>query len=122
MLVNLVGNAIKFTEHSGWVRCTLGQLEGNARLAVADNGIGIPQAEQNDLFTRFFRSSNALEHSIQGSGLGLTIVEPIVISHGGDISVVSAQAGHDVHHDAAAQGPQRPSDAGQAEPKRSESA
>jgi PAS domain S-box-containing protein len=123
MLVNLVGNAIKFTEHSGWVRCTLGQLEGNARLAVADNGIGIPQAEQNDLFTRFFRSSNALEHSIQGSGLGLTIVESIVISHGGDISVVSADGqGTTFTVTMPLKGPQRPSDAGQAEPNRSESA
>src|SRR5680860_959625 len=50
---------------------------------------GIPEEEQEDLFSRFFRSSTALEHAIQGSGLGLTIVDSIVKSHGGDISVVS---------------------------------
>ena len=56
---------------------------------MADNGLGIPEAEQHDLFTRFFRSSTAHEHAIQGSGLGLTIVDSIVKGHDGDISVVS---------------------------------
>ena len=64
-----------------------------ARLAVSDNGLGIPEEELGDLFTRFFRSSTAHEHAIQGSGLGLTIVEEIVKSHGGDISVVSEHLG-----------------------------
>lgn len=90
MVANLVGNAVKFTQEGGWVRCTLERLESTARLVISDNGIGIPVSEQHDLFTRFFRSSNALEHAIQGSGLGLTIVESIVTNHGGDISVVSA--------------------------------
>ncbi len=57
--------------------------------AVAGGHKGIPQAEQQDLFTRFFRSSTAQEHAIQGTGLGLTIVDSIVHNHGGDISVVS---------------------------------
>lgn len=90
MVANLVGNAVKFTQEGGWVRCTLERLERTARLVISDNGIGIPVSEQHDLFTRFFRSSNALEHAIQGSGLGLTIVESIVTNHGGDISVASA--------------------------------
>ena len=59
------------------------------RLAVSDNGLGIPEEEQPELFTRFFRSSTAHEHAIPGSGLGLTIVDSIVQGHGGDISVVS---------------------------------
>ena len=60
---------------------------------MSDNGLGIPEIEQRDLFTRFFRSSTAQEHAIQGSGLGLTIVDTIVQSHGGDISVVSEHLG-----------------------------
>jgi K+-sensing histidine kinase KdpD len=65
----------------------------------------------------------ALEHSIQGSGLGLTIVESIVVSHGGDISVVSADGQGTTYTEAVPlKGPQRLSDASQAEPKRSESA
>ena len=56
---------------------------------MSDNGLGIPEAEQARLFTRFFRSSTAQEHAIQGSGLGLTIVDSIVQIHGGEISVDS---------------------------------
>ena len=89
LVSNLVSNALKFTDDDGWVRCVLDTASGTARIEVSDNGLGIPQAEQRNLFTRFFRSSTAQEHEIQGSGLGLTIVHSIAQSHGGDISVVS---------------------------------
>jgi signal transduction histidine kinase len=89
MVMNLMSNALKFTKEGGWVHCTLRELTGTAHLEVSDNGLGIPRAEQRDLFTRFFRSSTAQEHAIQGTGLGLTIVDTIVQSHGGDISVES---------------------------------
>lgn len=90
LVSNLVTNAMKFTADGGRVRCSLQLIGGIARLEVSDSGIGIPKAEQGDLFTRFFRSSTAQEHAIPGSGLGLTIVESIVRSHGGKISVASA--------------------------------
>jgi hypothetical protein len=90
LVLNLMTNAVKFTEDGGWVRCQLRVVGDKARLEVSDNGIGIPEEEQKELFTRFFRSSNALERAIQGSGLGLTIVESIAHSHDGDISIVSA--------------------------------
>jgi signal transduction histidine kinase len=89
MAVNLVSNAVKFTKDGGWVNCELRQIAGSARVEVSDNGLGIPRAEQRDLFTRFFRSTTAQEHAIQGTGLGLTIVDSIVQAHGGDISVES---------------------------------
>ena len=104
-MTNLMSNAVKFTEDGGWVRCSLQVVEGRASLVVSDNGLGIPEAEQRDLFTRFFRSSTAHEHAIAGSGLGLTIVESIVHAHGGDISVTSRHLGGlDVHGDPAAGG------------------
>lgn len=89
VVTNLVGNALKFTHDGGWVRCTLFTREGTARLEVTDNGLGIPEPEQRDLFTRFFRSSTAQEHAIQGTGLGLSIVDSIARNHGGDVTVVS---------------------------------
>jgi signal transduction histidine kinase len=89
VVTNLVSNALKFTEDGGWVRCRLHVVDDQAWLEVSDNGLGIPEAEQQALFTRFFRSSTALENAIQGSGLGLTIVDSIVKTHGGEISVVS---------------------------------
>ncbi len=90
MVSNLVSNAVKFTERGGWVRLSLEAGDANARLEVSDNGIGIPADEQVNLFTRFFRSSTATDNAIPGSGLGLTIVESIVKSHDGTLSVVSA--------------------------------
>ena len=90
MVSNLVSNAIKFTEAGGWVRLSLRAVEGQARLEVSDNGIGIPEDEQVNLFTRFFRSSTAMANAIPGSGLGLTIVDSIVKGHNGTLSVVSA--------------------------------
>ncbi len=93
MASNLLSNALKFTEKGGWVRCTLRTRGRRAVLEVSDNGLGIPDAEQPELFTRFFRSSTALDHAIQGSGLGLTIVSSIVKSHGGEITVVSEHLG-----------------------------
>ncbi len=89
LVTNLVSNALKFTKDGGWVGCTLNEVSGTAQLTVSDNGLGIPRAEQRSLFTKFFRSTTAQEHAIQGAGLGLTIVDSIVQSHGGDISVVS---------------------------------
>ena len=88
-VTNLVTNAVKFTEDGGWVRCVLDVLPGSARIAVSDNGLGIPEKEQGELFTRFFRSSTAQARMIEGTGLGLTIVESIVRNHGGDVSVQS---------------------------------
>ena len=89
VVTNLVSNALKFTPDGGWVECRLTTFEGVARIEVSDNGLGIPKPEQRDLYTRFFRSSTAEKHAIQGTGLGLTIVKSIVHNHGGDVSLVS---------------------------------
>ena len=93
LVSNLVSNALKFTQDGGWVRSTLRVVGGQARLEVSDNGLGIPEHEQENLFSRFFRSSTAHAYAIQGSGLGLTIVDTIARSHGGEVSVVSEHLG-----------------------------
>jgi signal transduction histidine kinase len=90
LVLNLLTNAVKFTPDRGWVKCVLQEQDGTALLEVSDNGIGIPEAEQHELFTRFFRSSTAHEHAIQGSGLGLAIVQSIAQGHGGRVSVHSS--------------------------------
>ena len=58
-------------------------------LVVADTGVGIPDDEQPRVFERFFRSSNAQEMAVSGTGLGLVIVKGIVELHGGNVSVRS---------------------------------
>ena len=78
LLDNLVSNAVKFTEDGGRVVVALGVRGDDLVLAVSDNGIGIPVAEQRRLFDRFFRATTAQDRAIEGTGLGLTIVRAIV--------------------------------------------
>jgi signal transduction histidine kinase len=89
VLVNLLGNAAKFTPDGGTVTLAVA-IEGEEAVAtVSDTGIGIPADEQQHLFTRFFRSSLAQRHAIQGSGLGLSIAHAIVQEHRGVMQVES---------------------------------
>jgi signal transduction histidine kinase len=92
LIDNLVSNAIKFTPSGGRVAVRLSSGEGLVRFEVSDTGIGISEQERERLFERFFRSQNALERQIQGTGLGLYISKAIVEAHGGRIGVDS-QAG-----------------------------
>ena len=91
ILDNLVSNALKFTPSGGRVDVRLFEQDGTAVLEVADTGVGIPAAEQQRLFERFFRSSTATQSAIPGTGLGLTITKAIVERHGGRIAVASAE-------------------------------
>lgn len=90
MLVNLLTNAVKFTPDGGRIDVRLEVGDTGSTLTVSDTGIGIPEDEQHRLFTRFFRSSTATEQAVQGTGLGLTIVQAIVTSHGGSIGLESS--------------------------------
>ncbi len=89
VVINLVGNAVKFTPEGGRVGVRLQVDQHGTVLEVSDTGIGIPLQEQERLFSRFFRSSLAQEQAIPGSGLGLSIAHAIVEKHGGSMSVES---------------------------------
>jgi signal transduction histidine kinase/AmiR/NasT family two-component response regulator len=91
---NLLSNAIKYTPSRGWIRVT-GELvtgEGHpfARIAVADSGMGIAEEDQKGIFRQFFRTETAVEHGIEGVGLGLHIVKTLVELQGGRIWFDSA--------------------------------
>jgi hypothetical protein len=60
-------------------------------VGVRDTGPGIPASEQADLFTRFFRASNAVDRSVPGAGLGLAIAAAIIGNHGGEIALESRE-------------------------------
>ncbi len=89
VLDNLVSNAIKYTPAGGRVDVRLTANAERIELTVTDTGIGIDEAERERLFTRFFRTHDAGARSIQGVGLGLSIVKEIVESHAGTIDVES---------------------------------
>ncbi len=88
-LENLLTNAIKFSP-GGTVKIAARRTEEQFQLVVTDDGMGIPEQEQQQLFTPFFRSSAASERAIPGTGLGLVIVKRIVDAHQGTIKVESA--------------------------------
>lgn len=90
LIVNLLTNAVKFTPDGGRVGVRLTAGEDATTVVVSDTGVGIPEAEQDRLFTRFFRSSTATEQAIQGTGLGLTIVQAIAVLHGGTVEIASS--------------------------------
>ncbi len=95
MLVNLVGNAQKYTQPGGEIR-VLARVEGEqVILQVSDDGPGIPLADQPYIFDKFYRASN-IPPDVHGTGLGLAIVKSIVETHQGRIWVDSLP-GHGSH-------------------------
>jgi signal transduction histidine kinase len=91
VLQNLLQNAIKYSPHGGPVSICIQQWEGQAAVAVSDEGIGIPEAARPHLFERFYRASNAGAQHIHGTGIGLYLVNEIVTRHGGVVEVHSTE-------------------------------
>jgi signal transduction histidine kinase len=89
VIINLIGNALKFTPEGGQVGIYSGQVEGCWQFKVVDTGIGIPEAELPHLFQRFYRASNTTAAQIQGTGLGLYVCKAIIEGHGGQIGLES---------------------------------
>jgi signal transduction histidine kinase len=85
---NLVDNAIKYTER-GWIRISLRQAEGTARLCIEDTGTGIAPVDQPRVFEEFYQVGNAARDRSQGVGLGLAIVQRLTHLIGGTIAVES---------------------------------
>lgn len=86
---NLLSNAIKYSPNGGAITVRL--LSGIAvwRLQVTDNGIGISENEQRHLFSEFYRSENAVNSKVIGSGIGLMLVKSYVELHGGSVGCMS---------------------------------
>jgi signal transduction histidine kinase len=88
-LVNLVNNALKYSQDRKFIGVNLYRKNGSVKLEVVDHGIGIPSQEQDRIFEKFYRVGDPLVHNTKGSGLGLSLVRHIVKAHGGDVSVDS---------------------------------
>jgi two-component system sensor histidine kinase TctE len=90
MLVNLVDNALRYTQASGRVTVGVGRDGDTALLWVEDNGPGIPEAERAQVFERFYR---IIGTEPEGSGLGLAIVREVVDGAGGSVTLGEATGG-----------------------------
>jgi signal transduction histidine kinase len=89
-LLNLVNNALKYSQDRKYIGVNLYRENGAVKLEVVDHGIGIPDQEQHKIFEKFYRVGDPLVHNTKGSGLGLSLVRHIVHAHGGQVGVDSA--------------------------------
>jgi len=88
-LLNLVNNALKYSQNEKYLGVKLYRANGSVKLEVIDHGIGIPPGDQERIFEKFYRAGDPLVHNTKGSGLGLSLVDHIVRAHGGEVSVES---------------------------------
>lgn len=88
-VLNLVNNAIKYSQEEKFLGVNLYRTNGAVKLEVIDRGIGIPRSEQPKVFEKFYRVGDSLVHNTKGSGVGLSLVRHIVQAHGGQVSVES---------------------------------
>ncbi len=85
---NLISNALKYSDKTIDPEIVLSfESLSFVQIMIIDYGIGIPEKEQKNLFTTFYRATNV--RNIQGSGLGLSIVKEFVLMHGGSIDLIS---------------------------------
>ncbi|NJM70779.1 MAG: two-component sensor histidine kinase [Scytonema sp. RU_4_4] len=89
VLLNLIDNAVNYSEAGTPVILKLNQLQDKAILQVCDKGYGIPLQHQSRIFERFYRVDESRNHATGGCGLGLSIVKTLVEGMGGSVSVQS---------------------------------
>ena len=91
VIVNLIDNAIKYTQEGGQVEISVRIEADTAILEVADNGVGIPAHALPHVFERFYRADKARSRRSGGAGLGLSIVKAICTAHGAEIKISSQE-------------------------------
>ena len=89
MLLNVISNAIKFTDPGGWVRVSARVAGDNVELTVSDNGIGIAEADLPKLGNPFVQANDSYDRSYDGAGLGLSVVKGLAKLHGGRLELTS---------------------------------
>jgi len=90
-MVNLLDNAIKYSPAGSTITIDAREMDGEIRISVRDQGIGIARKHLPRLFERFYRVDKARSRKVGGTGLGLAIVKHIIQSHGGRVTVRSIQ-------------------------------
>lgn len=88
-LRNLIDNAVRYSPDGTTVGVGLKSVRGLAQVSVTDQGVGIPEEEQDRIFERFYRIDAARSRQTGGTGLGLSIVKHVISNHGGEVTVWS---------------------------------
>lgn len=91
MMQNLLSNAVKYTPEGGRITIAVAAHDGEVRFSVSDTGCGIPESERGRVFTKFFRSSNAVATAPEGTGLGLYLVKMIADKIGAIVQFTSEE-------------------------------
>jgi two-component system sensor histidine kinase BaeS len=89
IVVNLLSNALRYTDAGGRVTVVVRAEGGNGVLEVADTGIGISAEDLPHVFSRFWRGDKSRSRATGGAGIGLSIVQELVRAHGGHVAVQS---------------------------------
>ena len=90
-LANLVDNGVKYSESGGVVEMSVTADADAVRFVVRDHGIGIPVADQEKVFERFYRVDRARRRDTGGTGLGLAIVRHVALNHKGTVELTSVE-------------------------------
>ncbi|HHY2674354.1 sensor histidine kinase [Bacillus toyonensis] len=88
---NIFMNSIKFSNDAGTIEFFVEELESSVIISISDNGIGMEKEEMDRIFDRFYKVDTARARNVEGSGLGLSIVQKIVELHHGNVSVYSTK-------------------------------
>ncbi len=91
LIVNLLDNSIKYTGHGGWVNIGIHKTNGQIRIEIEDNGLGIPEGEISKVFDRFYRVDKSRSSASKSNGLGLSICKWIVEAYRGNIQIRSKE-------------------------------
>jgi len=91
VLINLLSNSVKYSDCDGKISLKAERQAGQIKISVADNGVGIPESEQKNIWERFYKVDKARTPGERSSGLGLAIVKQIVNEHQGQVAVESSE-------------------------------
>lgn len=92
VLINYIDNALYYSPEGSEVIVKLKRLADRVEVTVTDAGIGVPMSEQAQLFSKFYRATNARKHRPDGTGVGLYLARKVITAHGGDV-VFSSKEG-----------------------------
>jgi two-component system sensor histidine kinase QseC len=93
LISNLITNAIKYSPDKGSIRVTINNSAESVVLTIEDSGPGIPVSMRENVLKRFYRTDDAVNKGILGSGLGLTIVAQILAAHRANLNFLDSELG-----------------------------